>query len=209
MPFLRNGRRRLDQDWPVLVRYADVLKGVHPRRRTILVAVDGFGGAGKSHFAAGVAAARPGTTVVHTDDFASWDAGLDWQRLRRQVIGPLLADRPARYQRYDWVAGCLAEWHDIPPGGTVVVEGVWSSRVTLADAYDVAVWVQSPRETCLRRGLERDGQAALALWQRWMAEEDEYIEAEHPEGRAAIVVDGAPTVEHDPDVQFVALRWPS
>ena len=191
----------------MLVRYADVLNGAHSPRRTMLVAVDGFGGSGKSHFAARLAAARPGVTVVHTDDVASWNAGLDWGRLRREVIDPLLADRPARYQRYDWVETRLAEWHDIPPGGTVVVEGVSSYRVLLCDAYDLAAWVQTPRETCLRRGLERDGQAALALWQRWMAEEDAYVEAEHPDERAAVVVDGAPTVAHDRDVEFVALRW--
>jgi uridine kinase len=193
----------------VLVRYADVLNGIRPQRQTTLVSVDGFGGAGKSYFAARLVAARRGVTVVHTDDFASWDAGLDWQRLRDQVIDPLMGDRPARYQRYDWVEARLAEWHEVPSGGTVVVEGVSSYRISLADAYDLAVWVQSPRETCLRRGLERDVQGALGLWQRWMAEEDAYVEAEHPDARAAVVADGAPTIAHDPEVEFVALRWPN
>jgi len=174
----------------------------------MLVAVDGVGGSGKSHFAARLAAAHPGVTVVHTDDFASWEAGLDWRRLRLQVIDPLLADRPARYQRYDWDRERLAEWHDVGPGGVVVVEGVSSLRVGLADTYDLAVWIQTPRETCLERGLERDGQAALGRWQRWMADEDLYVGAEHPEERAAVVVDGAPTVPHDPEVDFVALPWP-
>jgi uridine kinase len=175
---------------------------------TTLIAVDGFGGAGKSHFAARLAAAHPGVTVVYTDDFASRDAGLDWQRLLDQVLDPLLADRPARYQRYDGDDERLAEWHDVGPGGVVVVEGVSSFRIALADAYDLAVWVQTPRETCLERGLERDAEAALGRWQRWMADEDRYGEAEHPEQRAAAVVDGAPAVPHDPEVDFVALRWP-
>ena len=191
----------------MLVRYGDVLKGANGLRPTTLVAVDGFGGAGKSHFATRLAAAKPDVTVVHTDDFASWDAGLDWERLRREVIDPLMNDRPARYQRYDWIEARLAEWHDVLPGGTVVVEGVSSYRLSLSDAYDLAVWVQSPRETCLRRGLERDGQAARPLWERWMAEEDVYFEEEHPDARAALVVDGAPVVAHDPEIEFVALRW--
>jgi uridine kinase len=192
----------------VLVRYADLLRDIHSVRRTTLVAVDGFGGAGKSHFAARLAAAQRDVAVVHTDDFASWDAGLDWQRLRNQVIDPLIDDRPARYQRYDWVEARLAEWHEVSPGGTVVVEGVSSYRLSLCDAYDVAVWVQSPQELCLRRGLERDGHGALVLWQRWMAEEDRYVDAEHPDERAAVVVDGAPAIAHQPDIEFVALRLP-
>jgi uridine kinase len=178
-------------------------------RLTALVAVDGFGGAGKSHFAARLAATDPRLSVVHTDDFASWDEGLDWERLRHQVIDPILADQPARYQRYDWDEQRLAEWHEIPPGGVMVVEGVSCSRLSLADAYDLAVWVHAPRELCLARGLERDGQAALGLWQKWMADEDDYVDREGPERRAAVVVDGAPTLPHDRDVEFVAVRWPS
>jgi uridine kinase len=193
----------------VLVRYSDLLDGIQFARRTALVAVDGFGGSGKSHFAACLAATEPRLTVVHTDDFASWEAGLDWERLRHQVIDPLLADRPARYQRYDWDERRLAEWHEISAGGVTVVEGVSSYRLSLADAYDLAVWVQAPREVCLARGLERDGQGALALWQKWMAEEDEYVNREHPERRAAVVVDGAPTLPHDREVEFVALCLPS
>jgi uridine kinase len=191
------------------MRYADLLRDVRSVRRTALVAIDGFGGAGKSHFAARLAAAQPGVTVVHTDDFAAWDTGLDWRRLRDQVLDPLVDDRPARYQRYDWIEARLAEWHELCPGGIVVVEGVSSYRTSLAGAYDLALWVQTPREICLRRGLERDGKAALALWQRWMAEEDGYVAMERPDERAAIVVDGAPSVAHDPDVEFFALRWPS
>lgn len=95
----------------------------------------------------------------------------------------------------------------MPTGGIVVVEGVSSYRASLADAYDLAVWVETPRATCLKRGLERDGDAALGLWQRWMADEDHYVDTEHPKQRAAVVVDGAPTVSHDPDVEFVALPW--
>jgi uridine kinase len=190
----------------VLVRYSDVLGSIQSARPTTLVAVDGLGGAGKSHFAARLAA-QPRLTVVHTDHFASWDAGLDWQRLRHQVIDPLLADRPARFQRYDWDERRLAEWHEISPGGVVVLEGVSSYRLSLADAYDLAIWVGAPREVCLARGLERDGQSALPLWQKWMAEEDEYVDREHPESRAGLVVDGAPTLRHDREVEFVALRW--
>jgi uridine kinase len=193
----------------VLVRYSDLLGGIKPRGRTVLVAVDGFGGAGKSHFAARLAAVEPRLAVVHTDDFASWDAGLDWERLRDQVIDPLLGDRPARYQRYDWEEGRLAEWHEISAEGVVVVEGVSSYRLTLADAYDLAVWVQTPREKCLERGLVRDGEVALGRWQKWMADEDDYVKGEHPERRAGVVVDGAPIVPHVSEVEFVAMRWPS
>ena len=43
-----------------------------------LVAVDGYGGAGKSTFAARLAAALGGAAVVHTDDFATGAPGVEW-----------------------------------------------------------------------------------------------------------------------------------
>src|SRR6476661_8671860 len=57
-----------------------------------LVAVDGYGGAGKSTFAARLAAALGGAAVVHTDDFATGASGVEWwPRLEREVIVPLSA----------------------------------------------------------------------------------------------------------------------
>jgi uridine kinase len=52
------------------------------------------------------------------------------------------------------------------------------------------VWVKTPRQERLLRGLERDGQDALGLWREWMAREDEYIAAERPQERAELVVSG-------------------
>ena len=55
-----------------------------------LVAVDGYGGAGKSTFATRLAAALGGAVVVHTDDFATGEPGVEWwPRLEREVIVPL------------------------------------------------------------------------------------------------------------------------
>src|SRR6476469_3661267 len=57
-----------------------------------LVAVDGYGGAGKSTFATRLAAALGGAAVVHTDDFATGEPGVEWwPRLEREVIVPLSA----------------------------------------------------------------------------------------------------------------------
>ena len=100
-----------------------------PRDRTAWVGIDGQGAAGKTTLAARIAAAVPGSVVVHADDFASpsvpeWDFG----RFRAQVLVPLLAGRPGRYQRWDWHTDTGAEWHDVPAGRAVVLEGVSSTR---------------------------------------------------------------------------------
>jgi hypothetical protein len=59
--------------------------------------------------------------------------------MRRQVLEPLGRDEPARYQRYDWDADRLAEWHEIPVGGTVIIERL----VAMAVPVQVAVRLRS------------------------------------------------------------------
>lgn len=189
--------------------YADHRDWLEQRRRqdrlTLLVAVDGHGGSGKSTFADRLAGGSG--DVVHTDDFAyvGLTGGLDVDRLRRQVVEPLTRDEPGRFQRFDWPTQRLAEWHEVAPGGLVVLEGVSSLRRELGRPWDLSVWVEAPRSVCLRRGLERDGQDAEPLWREWLAAEDAYVARDDPREAADLIVDGAPGLDHDPDVEFVVI----
>jgi uridine kinase len=141
-------------------------------------------------FAAGLAE-HLGVVVVHTDDFASWDVPLEWwPRLLEEVLSPLAAGDPARFQRYDWDARALAEWHEIEPSGIVLIEGVSSSRDEFQPYLSYAIWIDTPRDERLRRGLERDGADAGDQWARWMADEDAWAAAQHPQSWADIVVTG-------------------
>lgn len=171
-----------------------------------LVAVDGYGGAGKSTFAARLAAALGGAAVVHTDDFATGEPGLEWwPRLEREVIVPLSAGETARYRRWDWEARRLAEWHAVAPMPAVVIEGVSSARRAAADRLAYAIWVDAPAELRLERGLERDGRGARPLWHAWMAEEDAHFAQDGTRARCDLVVDGNPGIDHDPATEFVRI----
>jgi uridine kinase len=159
---------------------------------TIFVGIDGCGGAGKSTFAARVSSSVPRASVVHVDDFAGprvpeWD----WARFREQVLLPLLAGRPARYQRWDWDRDEGAEWHDVAVGGLVVVEGVSSTRHEVGAPWALTVWVDAPREVRLERALARDGPVLLERWHNvWQPSEDAYVARENPLTRVDLVVSG-------------------
>jgi uridine kinase len=157
----------------------------------VVLAIDGRSGAGKSTLAARVASRLGDAAVVHTDDFASWDNPLDWwPRLLEQVLHPLSEGLPARYQRYDWDLQQLAEWHELQPGGYLVIEGVSASRSEFRPYLAATVWVSATRDECLRRGLERDGHEALDQWLQWQAAEDEYIARDQPDRVADLIVSG-------------------
>jgi uridine kinase len=162
---------------------------------TVVVALDGYGGAGKSTLAellrTLLSAEGRRVDLVHTDDFASADNPLNWwPRLIDQVLQPLRDGVAARYQRHDWDLGQLAEWHLVEPGGLILLEGVSASRNAFRPYLSLSIWIETPADERLRRGLERDGEQARDQWRRWMADEVAWGSAERPWDRADLIVPG-------------------
>jgi uridine kinase len=158
---------------------------------TKIVAVDGPGGAGKSTLAARLAEALGGAQIVSTDDFASWSNPLDWwPRLIEEVLEPLARDERSRYRRSRWQSDQPEEWKEVAPAEFVILEGVSASRAAFQPYVTYSIWVETPREVRLQRGLARDGEAARGRWEKWMAEEDAYVARERPRERADAVVRG-------------------
>lgn len=173
-----------------------------------LIAVDGPGGAGKSTFAARLSrsfGAGRVVPVVHTDDFASWENQFGWgPLLRAHVIEPLLRGEAGRYQRYDWVAKGFAEWHDVPVADAVIIEGVGAAQRLFADALAMTVWVETPSDVRLARGIARDGEESREFWQQWIVGEWAHFIADDTAARADLVVIGDPSIAHDPEGEFIA-----
>lgn len=161
-----------------------------------LVCVDGPAGSGKTTLAAGVADAvtRTGSAVevVHMDDlYEGWDGlGRAWPRVETQVLEPLGRGVPGRWQRYDWVAGRFAEWHDLAVPDVLVLEGCGSAPRAVDGRATLLVWVEVPPDLRLRRGLTRDGEAMRDHWLAWSVAEQEHFAAERTRDRADVVVDG-------------------
>ena len=194
------------------------ISAVEAPTTTRLVFVDGLGGAGKSVLAAALAG-KLGAPVVRDDDFyrpsaqrrreaaEGIGASFHWRRLERQVLAPLSRGEGARYQRYDWDEHRLGDWISLPGQGTVVVEGVYVLRVELRRYASVSIWVDTPRDVRLARGIERDGEAARSRWtEEWMPAEDAYVSAMHPKAFATLVVDGRERRGIDPRRDVIGLE---
>ncbi|PFN99656.1 uridine kinase [Bacillus sp. AFS076308] len=191
-------------EFPSFEQWINSVPNLPRKQSTLLIAIDGCGGSGKSTLAKLLSEKRPNVIIVHMDDFyfpreqiiqrppiqKTIGADVDWQRVLKQVIEPISQERPARYQRYDWDSDQLAEWHDVPIGKIVIIEGVYSSRNELAGYYDFTIWVDCPRELRLSRGIERDGESARDIWENnWMVAEDLYVQKHRPQDRVDLVVE--------------------
>jgi uridine kinase len=190
-----------------LERAREIADAARARARTdetTVIAIDGLGGSGKTTLAATVAELLDGATVIHGDDFyrpmpehereqldaqQGYHRYFDWQRLRDQVLSPLRAGQPARYQRFDWETGNLADWNEISPGQVVIVEGIYAARPELAPYYHLTTYIDTPREVCLQRVRAR-GQDSEEWIMRWCAAEDFYVQTTWPRTRAQLLVRG-------------------
>ena len=171
--------------------------------QTVVVAIDGPSGAGKTTLAQGVVdalcalpdagdpAGATGVEIVHMDHlYPGWDGlavapGL----LTTQVLEPIDRGEPAAYRLWSWVR---EEWRgrrEVRASRFLVVEGCGSS-VTPAGAFAaVRVFVEAEHGLRMERGIARDGEAYRPQWQRWADQETVLFAGDGTRRRADLVID--------------------
>ena len=182
---------RLAMSQPQLSHVVDAIRSARPPSgmSTRVIAIDGPGGAGKSTLAKYLANELD-APIVHTDDFASWENPVDWwPELIEKVLRPIAAGQSVHYAPADWGGGAKPRVV-LEPTDFVVLEGVTASRGAFRPYLAFAIWIDTPRDVRLARGLQRDGEGARGNWDRWMADEDAYVERERPHDYADAVLPG-------------------
>ena len=153
-----------------------------------VLAIDGRCGAGKTTLA-GQIAQTYNAFVVHLDDFflpkgmqKSGHGNLEKERLLREVILPLSQGKEVCYRVFSCCEQRYTQTVTIPRGASVVVEGSYAMLDEFRFAYTHSVFLNVDGKEQRRRILKRNGEAAWRVFEtRWIPEEEQYIEAQHPE----------------------------
>jgi uridine kinase len=170
---------------------------------TLFIAIDGRGGSGKSTLAKWLSE-KLNAQVVRTDDFANWDNPLDWWPLViERVFQPIQNGAQAlNYPRSKWWQNHYPEpVVDQPVSDILILEGVGSSRKEFQDYVSFSIFIDTRKDICLQRGLERDSKVGKTreelrqMWEDWFEQEDKYFGQDQPQRRADIEIDGTTPFE--------------
>ena len=176
------------------------LKKLPATQRPVLIAIDGFGGSGKSTLVANLRTALASAFVINIDDFiikeritdSSWDkSAFDRNRVKQQVLLPASRGEQVRYQRLIWESNSLSEPIVAPDVDFLIVEGISSYHPDIADFYDLKIWIEIPIDVARERGRARDaGNENAQHWDRWAENDLLYQQNFHPDLTADFVVSG-------------------
>ncbi len=141
---------------------------------TLVVAVDGFSGAGKTWVAARLAAAL-GADLVHVDAYVPGWTGLPdgVRRLGRDLVGPWSRGLTGHAQLYDWDAGVPGDRLELPPPPLAVLEGSGIASLAAGSGLAVRVWVHAaPGVRADRLDAREDHLAYLPYRDTWARQEE-------------------------------------
>ena len=190
-----------------MIDIAKFLDASEPRNgQYTTIAIDGRGASGKSALAQFLSMELDGFTVINGDDFFEpHDDEITWgefneERFRDEVLLPVkLGLRDFTIRPFDFPQSELGPLKYLSINRGVIIERCFSFELSVE--WDVTIWVETPREICLARGLQREGakvlgERAAAAWsQVWQPRETRYIEASSPRDIADYVVDGTQPFE--------------
>jgi len=161
--------------------------------RSILVALDGRSGTGKSTIAKKIAE-RLGGVGINADDFwaggsnEEWDkkipkekaeTAIDWKRIKTEVLEPLLSGSSATWHPFNWKAGKGLSSNVIQrnPSPLIILDGAYSTRPELQDIIDISILIEVPDDVKRRARLaERENEEYMKDWhKRWDVAEDYYF----------------------------------
>ncbi|MBT3634772.1 MAG: hypothetical protein HN729_08920 [Candidatus Marinimicrobia bacterium] len=129
-----------------------------------IIAVSGFGGAGKSTFTKALSN-EVDLPIIGVDSFfrgfdiknySKWEC-FDFARLEKDICLPFLkGNKQIKYRDFDWVNNSTGNMKKFSHSGIIIIEGVGLFRPELINYFSYMIWIDCPIEEAIKRGKQRD-----------------------------------------------------
>ncbi len=166
------------------------IEAAKPEGETVIVAVEGRPGSGKTTFGDALADALGGTHIDIEEVYPGWSGLEEGSRLAvEELILPVARSETAVLPQWDWVASRPAEPLVVEPPEFLVVSGTGSGPRSASGYLGMLVWMELDDDERRRRALERDGEIFAPHWDEWSLQVEEHLARESTQERADVVVD--------------------
>jgi uridine kinase len=179
------------------------------KQKVVVVSLDGRSGAGKSTLASFLVKKFDGVIINCDDFYAGAENGdennwykktivekfnqvIDYQRLKSEVLNPLLIGKDANYHPFDFEKekGLSKENILLKLAPLVIIDGIYSGE-RLRDLIDISVLVECADKLRKKRLIEREGDEFMKDWHsKWDEVEDYYFNELMPKSKFDFVIEG-------------------
>ena len=181
-------------------RLMDVFRAIdrHSDSSSVLVAIDGRCGSGKSSLSQLIASVY-GAMVLHMDDFFQTEAqkaagehaavaNIDGARLRT-ALAPFAAGDPFEFRPYNCLTGEFLPPRQVKPARVRVVEGSYCLHPAIRLLYDVKIFMTVDPVTQRARVKARNPELYDRFVAEWIPQEEAYFSA-HQISEGCLIADG-------------------
>ncbi len=169
-------------------------------KETVIVAIDGRCGAGKTTLAS-MLSQMFDCTVIHMDDFFlskekrtpdrlnTPGGNFDKERFLDEVLIPLASGDSFSYRPYICSISDFGDEIAVDARGLVIIEGSYSCHPEFWEYYDLRVFVNIDSKTQKERISARNPDKADMFFDMWIPLEEEYFKAFSIKERSDLIID--------------------
>lgn len=166
----------------------DVIGNLLKDNKTLIIAIDGRCGSGKSTLGA-LITEQFDCNLFHMDDFflpfemktskrlAKAGGNVHYERFEDEVLKPLKNHKSVQYRQYICSKGDFSQPIKVEYKNLTIVEGSYSLHPTLRNYYDYKIFVTVDSKVQCERILKRNGKEKLQdFLNKWIPMEEYYFE---------------------------------
>jgi uridine kinase len=149
---------------------------------TVLLAIDGPAGSGKTTLAAKLEREYQLTTtvqVIHMDDlYNGWENALSEELAEKlsHIVQSHNSGKDFHLAKFNWASMKFDEGELMLATEVLILEGVGAAQKVVRDAGAMTYWIETPAEIGLQRVLDRDGHHLRDLMLKWQTHQDAHFQ---------------------------------